>query len=211
MAATTTVSDRTATPQHVQVHTTTTQRYEGSATNPTYRFEGGVGRFGGGGGGGGYDNSGGIFSLFSSGKGRGGGPSATHTLAVVIGVPIGGLLLFLAGLSFVGSLIGLAVVTPLAILFSPVLVPAALTIGLAVAGILASQACGVMGLMSFSWMVNFIMQTQGGAYTSVPEMAKHRVADAVEYVGQKTKDVGQKTKEVGQDIQSKAHEAKRNT
>ncbi|OIW12384.1 hypothetical protein TanjilG_04133 [Lupinus angustifolius] len=207
MAATTTVSDRTATPQHVQVHTTTTQRYEGAATHPTHRYEGSVGRLGGGGG-----DNGGILSLFSSGKGGGGGPSATHTLAVVIGVPIGGMLLFLAGLSFVGSLIGLAVVTPLFILFSPVLVPAALTIGLAVAGILASDACGVMGLMSFSWMVNFIMQTQGGGgYTSVPEMAKHRVADAVEYVGQKTKDVGQKTKEVGQDIQSKAHEVKRAT
>ncbi|KAE9612695.1 hypothetical protein Lal_00006026 [Lupinus albus] len=205
MAATTTVSDRTATPQHVQVHTTTTHRYEGGATNPTLRYEGGVGRLGGGGGG--------IMSLFSSGKGGGGGgPSATHTLAVVIGVPIGGMLLFLAGISFIGSLIGLAVVTPLFILFSPILVPAALTIGVAVAGILASDACGVMGLMSFTWMINFIMQTQGGGgYMSVPEMAKHRVADAVEYVGQKTKDVGQKTKEVGQDIQSKAHEVKRTT
>ncbi|KAK7266046.1 hypothetical protein RIF29_18685 [Crotalaria pallida] len=206
------MSDRTTTPHHVQVHTTTTQRYEGGATNPTQqRYEGGVGRLGARGAGGGGDNdSFGVMSLFSS-SGGGKGPSTSQIIAVAAGVPIGGTLLFLAGISFVATLIGLAIVTPLFILFSPVLVPAAFAIGLAVAGILTADACGIMGLMSFSWMVNYIIrQTQGGggSYTVV-DTAKRGMADMVDYVGQKTKDAGQKTKEVGQDIQSKAHEVKR--
>jgi len=90
--------------------------------------------------------------------------------------------------------------TPLFILFSPVLVPAALTIGLAVAGVLTANACGLTGLMSLSWTARYVRDLQA----TVPG----QMADVVDYVGQKTKDVGQKTKEVGQDIQLKAHEAK---
>ncbi|KAK7271653.1 hypothetical protein RJT34_27731 [Clitoria ternatea] len=172
-------------PPQVQIHTTTTQRYEGAGAIPQHLYEGGV------------------KSLFPER-----GFSATQIIAILAGVPIGGMLLFLASASLIVSLVGLAVVTPLFILFSPVLVPAAITIGLAVAGILASEACGLMGLMSFSWVMNYIRQTQG----TVPEQldsAKRCMADMAGYVGQKTKDVGQKTKDVGQDIQQKAHEAKR--
>ncbi|XP_045812545.1 oleosin Ara h 10.0101-like [Trifolium pratense] len=138
------------------------------------------------------------------------GPSAYQILATVGGFFIGGTLLLLASISFIASLIGLAIMTPLFILFSPVLVPAALTIGLAVAGILTADACGLTGLMSLSWTVRYIRDLQ----EAVPEQidsVKGRVADVASYVGQKTKDVGQKTKEVGQDIQTKAHETKRST
>jgi hypothetical protein len=102
------------------------------------------------------------------------------------------------------------VTTPLFILFSPVLVPATIVIGLAVAGFLTSGAFGLTALSSFSWVMNYIRQTQG----TVPEQlesVKRGMADVAGYVGQKTKEAGQKTKEVGQDIQSKAQDAKRNS
>lgn len=164
-------------PHQVQVHTTTTPRYEGGA-NPPRRYEGGV------------------KTLFPER-----GPSTTQILAILAGIPIGGTLLLLAGLSFIGTLIGLAIATPVFILFSPVLVPAAITIGLAVAGILTSGACGLTGLMSFSWVINYIRQVHG----TVPEQldsAKWRMADMADYVGQKTKDAGQ-------EIQTKAQDVKR--
>ncbi|KAF4389450.1 oleosin Ara h 10.0102-like [Cannabis sativa] len=127
------------------------------------------------------------------------GPSTGKILAVMALLPVGGTLLALAGLTLMGTVIGLLLSTPVFLLFSPVLVPAALTIGLAVASFLTSGALGVTGLSSLSWVLNFFRRT------SVPEQldhAKRRVQDAASYAGQKTKDMGQ-------EIQNKAQEGKR--
>ncbi|KAJ6965705.1 oleosin 18.2 kDa-like [Populus alba x Populus x berolinensis] len=102
-------------------------------------------------------------------------------------------LLALAGITLVGTVIGLAVTTPLFILFSPVLVPAALVIGLAVTSFLASGAFGLTGSWSLSWVGRYIQE----ATQTMPR----RMQDMAGYVGQKTK-------EVGQEIQRKAHDAK---
>ncbi|XP_058739404.1 oleosin Ara h 10.0101-like, partial [Vicia villosa] len=205
---TSTMTEHT-TPHQVLVHTTTRstydtavtpqqgrsydtaftpqQRYEGrsydTALTPQQRYEGRVTHY--------SDKT----------------PSTSQVLAVIAGLPVGGILLALSGLSFLGTLTGLALATPLFILFSPILVPATIIIGLAVAGFLTSGAFGLTALSSFSWVVNYIRQTQG----TVPEQlesAKYRLADMASYVGQKTKEAGQKTKEVGQEIQSKAQESK---
>lgn len=122
-----------------------------------------------------------------------------QVVALIAGVPIGGSLLALAGLTLAGSVIGLMLSIPLFLLFSPVIVPAALTIGLAATGILASGLFGLTGLSSVSWVLNYIR----GTSDTVPEQldyAKRRMADAVGYAGQKGK-------EMGQYVQDKAHEA----
>ncbi|CAF2143627.1 oleosin S2-2 [Brassica rapa] len=127
------------------------------------------------------------------------GPSTNQIVALIAGVPIGGSLLALAGLTLAGSVIGFMLSIPLFLLFSPVIVPAALTIGLAVTGILASGLFGLTGLSSVSWVLNYIR----GRSDTVPEQldyAKRRMADAVGYAGQKGK-------EMGQYVQDKAHEA----
>lgn len=85
-------------------------------------------------------------------------PSVTQILAIVTLLPVGGTLLCLAGITLVGTLTGLAVATPVFLLFSPVLVPAALTLALAVAGFLTSGAFGITGLTSFSWILNYFKQ-----------------------------------------------------
>ncbi|KAK6798784.1 hypothetical protein RDI58_006487 [Solanum bulbocastanum] len=131
------------------------------------------------------------------------GPSASQILAIVTLLPVGGTLLCLAGITLVGTLIGLAVATPVFLLFSPVLVPATLTLGLAVAGFLTSGAFGVTGLSSFSWILNYFRQGKSMVPESM-EAAKRRVADAAAHLGQKTKDAGQT-------IQSKAQEGKEGT
>ncbi|KAL1203388.1 Oleosin 20.3 kDa [Cardamine amara subsp. amara] len=128
------------------------------------------------------------------------GPSSNQVLSLIIGVPVGGTLLALAGLTLAGSVIGLLVSIPLFLLFSPVIVPAALTIGLAATAILASGLFGLTGLSSVSWVLNYIR----GTTESVPEQldyAKRRMADAVGYAGMKGK-------EMGQYVQDKAHEAR---
>ncbi|KAK7260689.1 hypothetical protein RIF29_26944 [Crotalaria pallida] len=181
------MTDRT-TPHQIQVHTTT-HHYE-TGTHPQKRYEGDI------------INTNNNNSIFSEN-----GPSASQILAILAGLPVGGILLALAGLTLAGTLTGLAVTTPLFILFSPVIVPATIVIGLSVAAILTSGACGVTALSSFSWVTNYIRQTQG----TVPEQmqsAKRTFADVAGYVGQKTKEIGEKTKDVGQEIQTKAHDAK---
>ncbi|KAI3768785.1 hypothetical protein L2E82_19619 [Cichorium intybus] len=135
------------------------------------------------------------------------GPSKSKILAVMALLPVGGALLGLAGLTFVGTMIGLAVATPVFIIFSPVIVPAALTIGLAVTGFLTSGTFGLTGLTSLSFLVNRLRQATG----SVPEQidyAKERMQDLAVYAGQKTEEVGQtiqsKAQEIGTEDQSQA-------
>lgn len=120
-------------------------------------------------------------------------------MTLIAGLPVGGTLLALAGLTLAGSVIGFLVSIPLFLLFSPVIVPAALTLGLGVTGILASGLFGLTGLSSVSWVLNYLR----GTSDTVPEQldyAKRRVADAVGYAGQKGK-------EMGQYVQDRAHEA----
>ncbi|KAF8096465.1 hypothetical protein N665_0308s0039 [Sinapis alba] len=178
--------------------------YEGGRVNVQYE---------GGGGAGGYGQSGyvgGGVGYGQSGYGGGGGgyksmmpergPSSTQVLSFLVGVPLVGSLLAIAGLLLAGSVIGLMISIPLFLLFSPVIVPAAITIGLATTGFLTSGMFGLTGLSSISWVMNYLRMTRG----SVPdqlEYAKRRMADAVGYAGQKGK-------EMGQLVQDKAHEAK---
>ncbi|GJV08953.1 oleosin 18.2 kDa [Tanacetum coccineum] len=129
------------------------------------------------------------------------GPSKSKVLAVMALLPVGGALLGLAGITLVGTMIGLAVATPLFIIFSPILVPAILAIGLAVAGFLTSGTFGLTGLSSLSFLVNSLRQVTGTVPEQV-EAAKRRLADVVEYTGQKTKDVGQTIQDKSHDIGS---------
>ncbi|KAK9117239.1 hypothetical protein Sjap_016186 [Stephania japonica] len=119
-----------------------------------------------------------------AGPGR---PSTSQVLAVVTMVPVGGVLLTLSGLTFAGSLIGLALTTPLFVIFSPVIVPAAIAIALAVTGFLVSGAFGITALSSMTYIVNYLR----GALSSVASQ------------------MGQKTKELGQGMQRQAPEGPR--
>ncbi|KAE8706262.1 Oleosin 18.2 kDa [Hibiscus syriacus] len=137
----------------------------------------------------------------------GGGPSTSKVLAALTLLPVGGTLLALAGLTLTGTVIGLTVATPLFVIFSPVLVPAALTITMAVFGFLSSGALGVIGLSSLSYVFKRLRPGTGGEQVDM-DWAKRGMQDLVGYAGQKTKEAGQKTKEVGQNIENnyKSHD-----
>ncbi|XP_011047822.1 PREDICTED: oleosin 16.4 kDa-like [Populus euphratica] len=128
------------------------------------------------------------------------GPSTSQVLAVVTLLSVGGSLLFLSGLTLVGTLIGLALTTPVFVIFSPVLVPTALVIGLGVLGFLASGALGVTALSSLSWMANYLHSSIRGPLTQTMDQAKRK---AEETAGK----VGQKGRETAQTVQGKATEA----
>ena len=119
------------------------------------------------------------------------GPSTSQVLAVIALLPLAGFLLLLAGLTFAGSALGLAVITPLFLIFSPVLVPAAIAIGLAVVSFVTSGAFGVTGLSSLSFAVNSF---------------RRAAAPLPGYLRSAMDKLGEKTKGFGQGIQKQAHE-----
>ncbi|XP_061957357.1 oleosin H2-like [Populus nigra] len=128
------------------------------------------------------------------------GPSTSQVLAVVTLLSVVGTLLFLSGLTLVGTLIGLAVTAPVFVIFSPVLVPTALVIGLGVLGFLASGAFGVTALSSLSWMANYLQSLIRGPLTQTLDQAKRRAQETAGHVGQKAR-------ETAQTVQGKAQEA----
>ncbi|KAG8384859.1 hypothetical protein BUALT_Bualt04G0162200 [Buddleja alternifolia] len=127
------------------------------------------------------------------------GPSTSQVLAVVTLLPVTGTLLFIAGITLVGTLIGLALATPVFVIFSPVLVPAAILLGGAVTAFLTSGAFGLTGLSSISWLFNSFRQATG---QEPLEFAKRRMQEGAMYTGEKTK-------QMGETIKSKAGEGGR--
>ncbi|KVH92792.1 hypothetical protein Ccrd_005148 [Cynara cardunculus var. scolymus] len=113
-------------------------------------------------------------------------------------LPVGGILLGLAGITLAGTMIGLALATPVFVILSPVIIPAALTVGLAVAGFLTSGTFWLTGLSSLSFLVNCVRQATGRLPEKM-ENVKGRMQDMAVFTGKKTKEVGQK-------IKNKAHE-----
>ncbi|XP_008795990.1 oleosin 21.2 kDa-like [Phoenix dactylifera] len=127
-------------------------------------------------------------------------PSASQVLVAVTLLAIGGILLALSGITLTGTVIGLAVAAPLFVLFSPVLVPAAMAIGLAVTGLVASGALGLTALVALSWVVSYMRGRR--RRPEGMEHAKRRMAEAAGRVGQRAKGVGQGIQEKAQEVAS---------
>ncbi|KAL6325589.1 hypothetical protein AAG906_023434 [Vitis piasezkii] len=87
-----------------------------------------------------------------------GGLSISQILALITLLPTGGTLLLFAGLTFAASMVGLAVATPLFLIFSPVLVPAAVVVGLAVSGFVTSQTLGATGVSALSCAWDYLQR-----------------------------------------------------
>ncbi|KAL8118384.1 oleosin H2-like [Apium graveolens] len=119
--------------------------------------------------------------------------SGSQIMTIITLFPLGGLLLLISGIILTGTIIGLAVATPLFVIFSPVLVPAVLALGLAVTGFLTSGAFGITALSSLAWLVKYFRQGQG---YDAAEMAKQRAQGMAGYVGHRARDVGHKTQDV---------------
>ncbi|CAA7036843.1 unnamed protein product [Microthlaspi erraticum] len=119
-------------------------------------------------------------------------PSTRQTVRFLTAAMIGLSLLVLSGLTLTGTVIGLIVATPLMVLFSPVLVPAVITIGLLAAGFLFSGGCGVAAATALAWIYRYVT-------------GKHPMgADKVDYARMM---ISEKAKELGHYAQTQTHEA----
>ncbi|XP_050226037.1 oleosin Cor a 13-like [Mercurialis annua] len=83
-------------------------------------------------------------------------PRSHQVVKAATAATAGGSLLFLSGLTMTGTVIALTIATPLMVIFSPVLVPAVITVGLIGAGFLFSGGFGVAALAVLSWMYRYV-------------------------------------------------------
>ncbi|VFQ95624.1 unnamed protein product [Cuscuta campestris] len=90
-------------------------------------------------------------------------PTTQQIIAAAALFTVGAALLGLSGLTFAGTIIGIAVATPLFVLFSPIIIPAALSIALAVTGVVASGAFGITALSSLYWLARYMRRMRGPA------------------------------------------------
>ncbi|GMI97959.1 hypothetical protein like AT2G25890 [Hibiscus trionum] len=125
-------------------------------------------------------------------------PSSRQVAKFMTASTLGATLLFLSGLTLTGTVLALIMATPLIVIFSPVLVPAGITLFLAITGFLFSGGCGVAAITALSWMYNYV---QG----------KHPFgADQLDYARNKlastARDMTEKAKEYGHYVQNKASE-----
>ncbi|KAL2541915.1 Oleosin 18.5 kDa [Abeliophyllum distichum] len=83
-------------------------------------------------------------------------PRSHQVVKAATAATAGGSLLVLSGLTLAGTVIALTLATPLLVIFSPVLVPAVITIFLLGSGFLASGGFGVAAISVLSWIYRYV-------------------------------------------------------
>ncbi|CAJ2629288.1 unnamed protein product [Trifolium pratense] len=100
---------------------------------------------------GGYNNQ-----LYNSTAQQQSSAKSTQLAKAATAITAGGSLLILSALVTAGTVIGLTIVTPLFVIFSPVLVPAVITVALLTLGFLASGGFGVAAITVLAWIYKYV-------------------------------------------------------
>ncbi|XP_021890285.1 oleosin 16 kDa [Carica papaya] len=117
---------------------------------------------------------------------------AGETVRFLTAAGIGTTLLVLSGITLTATVIGLILATPVLVLFSPILVPAAAAVVLMGTGLLFSGGCGAAAIATLTWIYRYVT-------------GKHPAgAEKVDYA---RKRIAEKAREYGQYVQQKAQEA----
>ncbi|KAK9665715.1 hypothetical protein RND81_14G130600 [Saponaria officinalis] len=117
---------------------------------------------------------------------------AHNAVKAAMAATAGGSLLVLSGLTLAGTVIALTMATPLLVIFSPVLVPAAITVTLLTVGFLASGGFGITAVSVLAWVYR-LMTERHPPGTDQLEMARMKLAgkgkdvtDTAQHYGQQT-------------------------
>ncbi|KAJ4706528.1 Oleosin [Melia azedarach] len=87
-------------------------------------------------------------------------PRSHQVVKAATAVTAGGSLLVLSGLTLAGTVILLTIATPLLVIFSPVLVPAVITVALLITGFLSSGGFGIAAITVLSWIYRYVTGKQ---------------------------------------------------
>lgn len=117
--------------------------------------------------------------------------SLTHKLTkTATAVTLGGSLMLLSGLTLAATVIGLVVATPLLVIFSPVLVPAGITVFLLVAGFLTSGGLGTTATLVLTWMYRYVAGKHPMG-SGILEQARDKIVGAAQEIKGKAEHLGQ--------------------
>lgn len=116
-------------------------------------------------------------------------PPSRQTVKFITAATIGISLLLLSGLTLTGTVIGLIIATPLLVIFSPILVPAAFVLFVVACGFLFSGGCGVAAIASLSWIYNYVSGNHPAGADTL-DYAKGYLADKAKDVKERAKDYG---------------------
>ncbi|KAF5743218.1 oleosin 1-like [Tripterygium wilfordii] len=125
-------------------------------------------------------------------------PTSRNAVKVLTAATIGAGLSFLSGLTLTGTVIGLIVVTPLLVLCSPVLVPAAIALFLTFAGFVFSGGCGAVGISVLMWIYQYVAGKHPPGADQL-DQGKEKLAT-------KAREMKEKARGYGQQVQQKAQE-----
>jgi len=108
-------------------------------------------------------------------------PNSTQILGFITLFVSGSILLILTGLTLTGTVIGLVVLTPVLIFFSPILVPVATVLFVAVGGFLSAGGFGLAALSAISWLYNYMKGRHPPGADQI-DYARMRIADTASHV-----------------------------
>ncbi|KAK1374871.1 Oleosin [Heracleum sosnowskyi] len=116
-------------------------------------------------------------------------PLSTQVVKATTAATIGGSLMLLSGLTLVATVIGLVIATPVMVIFSPVLVPAAITLLLLLGGFLTAGGLGATAAFVLFWMYKY---TAGKHPIGADQLdyARHKLANAAYEVKEKAQHLG---------------------
>ncbi|XP_073293040.1 oleosin L-like [Primulina huaijiensis] len=117
-------------------------------------------------------------------------PVSHQVVKAATAVTAGGSLLLLSGLTVAATVIALTLATPLLVIFSPVLVPAVITIFLLCSGFLASGGFGVAAVSVLTWIYRYVTGKQPPGADQVDE-AKSKLATKAREMKDKAEQHGQ--------------------
>lgn len=105
-------------------------------------------------------------------------PAAVAVAKAVAAAAAAGSMLVLSALTLTGTVLALVVATPLLVIFSPVLVPAAVAVALLAAGFVSSGAFGAAAMGVLAWMYRYLSALPGeGPEGARLESKAHDVKD----------------------------------
>ncbi|PUZ43319.1 hypothetical protein GQ55_9G652200 [Panicum hallii var. hallii] len=87
-------------------------------------------------------------------------------------------MLLLSGLALTATVLALIVATPLLVIFSPVLVPAAITVALLTAGFVSSGGFGTAAVGVLAWMYRYLKTPEQQQQLSSKDWAHQRLEQA---------------------------------
>ena len=87
----------------------------------------------------------------------------------------------ITGFTLTGAVVGLVFLTPVLIFFSPILIPVATVLFVAVAGFLSAGGFGLAVLSAISWLYNYIKGRRPPGADRI-DYARMRIADTANHV-----------------------------